>query len=34
MVSLPTDDVIDVGREAIAETGIPGAIPPDPDDDA
>jgi len=31
---LPTDDVIDVGREAIAETGIPGAIPPDPDDDS
>lgn len=31
---LPTDDVINVGREAIAETGILGAIPPDPDDDA
>lgn len=31
---LPTDDPIDIGREAIAETGIAGAIPPDPDDDA
>ena len=31
---LPTDDMMDVGREAIAETGIPGAIPPDPDDEA
>lgn len=31
---LPTDDPSDIGREAIAETGIAGAIPPDPDDDA
>ena len=29
---LPADDSIDVGREAIAETGLSGAIPPEPDD--
>jgi hypothetical protein len=30
---LPTDRSIDVGREAIAETGLPGAIPTEPGDD-
>jgi MFS family permease len=30
---LPTDRSIDVGREAIAETGLPGAVPTEPGDD-
>lgn len=31
---LPSDDSAEIGREAIAETGLPGAVPPEPDDDA